>query len=75
MLNRSSSSTDRNQLVFLVGHDAGGGYDIYTRTLARHIVKYIPGKPAAVVKTMPGAGGHLGKHQVGAAALDRTEAD
>ena len=23
-----------NQLVFLVGHDAGGGYDLYTRTLA-----------------------------------------
>jgi tripartite-type tricarboxylate transporter receptor subunit TctC len=46
-----------NQLVFLVGHDAGGGYDIYTRTLARHIVRYIPGQPTAVVKTMPGAGG------------------
>src|SRR5262245_60496791 len=46
-----------NQLVFLVGHDAGGGYDIYTRTLARHIVKHIPGQPTAVVKTMPGAGG------------------
>ncbi|SRR6266545_1264447 len=46
-----------NQLVFLVGHDAGGGYDIYTRTLARHIVRHIPGQPTAVVKTMPGAGG------------------
>src|SRR5262245_45362373 len=46
-----------NGLVFLVGHDAGGGYDIYTRTLVRHIVRYIPGQPAAVVKTMPGAGG------------------
>src|SRR5215471_18121891 len=46
-----------NQLVFLVGHDAGGGYDLYTRTLARHIVKHVPGQPTAVVKTMPGAGG------------------
>lgn len=46
-----------NQLVFLVGHDAGGGYDIYTRTLLRHLVKHIPGQPTAVVKTMPGAGG------------------
>src|ERR1700704_2108703 len=46
-----------NQLVFLVGHDAGGGYDLYTRTLARHIVKHIPGQPTTVVKTMPGAGG------------------
>jgi tripartite-type tricarboxylate transporter receptor subunit TctC len=46
-----------NQLVFLVGHDAGGGYDAYTRTLARHMVKFIPGHPSIVVKTMPGAGG------------------
>src|SRR3954463_9062495 len=46
-----------NQLVFLVGHDAGGGYDAYTRTLARHMVKFIPGNPTIVVKTMPGAGG------------------
>src|SRR5215212_8609682 len=46
-----------NQLVFLVGHDAGGGYDVYTRTLARHMVKFIPGNPTIVVKTMPGAGG------------------
>jgi len=46
-----------NGLVLLVGHDAGGGYDLYTRTLARHIVKHVPGQPTAVVKTMPGAGG------------------
>jgi tripartite-type tricarboxylate transporter receptor subunit TctC len=46
-----------NQLVFMVGHAAGGGYDLYSRTLARHIVKHIPGNPSAVVKTLPGAGG------------------
>jgi tripartite-type tricarboxylate transporter receptor subunit TctC len=46
-----------NQLIFLVGHDAGGGYDVYTRALARHMVKFIPGNPTIVVKTMPGAGG------------------
>ncbi len=46
-----------NQLVFLVGHDSGGGYDVYTRTLARHLVKHIPGHPNIVVKNMLGAGG------------------
>jgi len=46
-----------NQLVLLVGHDAGGGYDVYTRTLARHMVKHIPGHPHIVVKNMLGAGG------------------
>jgi tripartite-type tricarboxylate transporter receptor subunit TctC len=41
---------------FIVGGDAGGGYDIYARTLARHMGRYIPGNPAIVVKNMPGAG-------------------
>jgi tripartite-type tricarboxylate transporter receptor subunit TctC len=46
-----------NQLVLLVGHAAGGGYDLYSRVLSHHIGKHIPGNPTVVVKTMPGAGG------------------
>jgi tripartite-type tricarboxylate transporter receptor subunit TctC len=41
---------------FIVGSDAGGGYDIYARTLTRHLPRYIPGNPTFVVKNMPGAG-------------------
>jgi tripartite-type tricarboxylate transporter receptor subunit TctC len=41
---------------FLVGADAGGGYDIYARAVARHWSKYIPGHPTIVVRNMPGAG-------------------
>jgi len=41
---------------FLVGADAGGGYDIYARAVARHWGKYIPGHPNFVVRNMPGAG-------------------
>jgi tripartite-type tricarboxylate transporter receptor subunit TctC len=41
---------------FLVGADAGGGYDIYARVVARHWAKYIPGHPTIVVRNMPGAG-------------------
>jgi len=41
---------------FLVGADAGGGYDIYARTLARHWGKYIPGHPNFIVRNLPGAG-------------------
>jgi tripartite-type tricarboxylate transporter receptor subunit TctC len=44
-------------LVITVGSDAGGGYDLYTRTLARHLGKHIPGNPNIVVKNMPGSGG------------------
>ena len=41
---------------FIVGQAAGGGYDSYTRTVARHIGKHIPGNPTAVVENMTGAG-------------------
>ncbi len=43
-------------IEFVVGGDAGGGYDIYARTVARHLAKHIPGNPTIVVKNMPGAG-------------------
>ena len=42
---------------FVVGVAPGGGYDTYTRMIARHITRYIPGNPAAVVENMEGAGG------------------
>jgi tripartite-type tricarboxylate transporter receptor subunit TctC len=41
---------------FIVGYAAGGGYDTYTRAIARHIGEHIPGNPSAVVENMPGAG-------------------
>jgi tripartite-type tricarboxylate transporter receptor subunit TctC len=40
----------------IVGAAAGGGYDTYSRTIARHIGKHIPGNPTFVVENMPGAG-------------------
>jgi tripartite-type tricarboxylate transporter receptor subunit TctC len=40
----------------VVGLAAGGGYDLYARTLARHLGKHIPGNPAIVVENMTGAG-------------------
>ncbi len=44
-------------LRMLVFGAAGGGYDTYTRMIARHIPKYIPGSPNTVVENMTGAGG------------------
>ncbi len=41
----------------IVGTAPGGGYDTYTRVIARHFGKYIPGNPSIVVDNMPGAGG------------------
>jgi tripartite-type tricarboxylate transporter receptor subunit TctC len=40
----------------VVGAAAGGGYDTYSRTIARHMGKHVPGNPTFVVDNMPGAG-------------------
>jgi tripartite-type tricarboxylate transporter receptor subunit TctC len=41
---------------FIVGFSAGGGFDAYSRTIARHMGKYIPGNPTVLVENMAGAG-------------------
>lgn len=43
-------------LRMLVGFSPGGGYDTYTRFVARYIRQYIPGSPTPVVQNLPGAG-------------------
>jgi tripartite-type tricarboxylate transporter receptor subunit TctC len=43
-------------LRIIVGGSAGGGFDTYTRVMARHMGKHIPGNPAIVVENMTGAG-------------------
>lgn len=43
--------------TILVGQEAGTGFDIYSRTLARHFGRYIPGNPSIVVQNMAGASG------------------
>jgi tripartite-type tricarboxylate transporter receptor subunit TctC len=50
----------RNKTVhFVVAYAAGGGYDTYTRVIAKHIGKHIPGQPSTVVENRTGAGGLL----------------
>jgi tripartite-type tricarboxylate transporter receptor subunit TctC len=43
-------------IQMVVGSDAGGGYDVYARLLARHMNRFIPGNPNFVMQNMPGAG-------------------
>jgi tripartite-type tricarboxylate transporter receptor subunit TctC len=47
-------------LNFIVTLAAGGGYDQYARTLARHLNRHIPGNPSIVVQNMTGAAGMRG---------------
>lgn len=52
----------------IVGGSAGGGYDTYTRTIARHLGKHVPGNPSFVVENMTGAGSLIAANYVYKAA-------
>ena len=52
----------------VVGFPAGGGFDTYSRIIARHMNKYIPGKPAIVVENLTGAGSLIAANSVYKAA-------
>jgi tripartite-type tricarboxylate transporter receptor subunit TctC len=43
-------------IQFFVGYEAGSGYDLYARLMARHYGAQIPGQPNVIVQNMPGAG-------------------
>lgn len=51
-------------LSFIVGYRAGGGYDTYSRAVARHIGRHIPGQPSAVVENKGGAGSLIAANYV-----------
>jgi tripartite-type tricarboxylate transporter receptor subunit TctC len=44
-------------VTILIGHPAGGSYDMYARLAAAHIGKYIPGHPQVLVQSKPGGSG------------------
>ena len=45
------------KIRLIVSSSPGGGNDTYSRLLARHIGRHIPGNPSIIVQNMPGAGG------------------
>src|SRR6266508_2205378 len=51
-------------LRIIVGFPPGGGYDTYTRLLARHWGKHIPGNPTIVVENMSGAGSMISANHI-----------
>ncbi len=48
----------------IVGYPAGGGFDVYSRTVGRHLGKHVPGRPVVIVENVPGAGGLLAANQL-----------
>jgi tripartite-type tricarboxylate transporter receptor subunit TctC len=51
-------------LRIVVSAAAGGGFDAYSRAIARHIGKHIAGGPSVIVENMPGAGGLIAANHV-----------
>lgn len=43
-------------VTVLIGAPPGGSYDVTGRVIAKHMGKYIPGKPQMIPQNMPGAG-------------------
>jgi len=48
----------------IVSAAAGGGFDTYSRTIARQMGKHIPGNPSLIVANMTGAGGLIAANHV-----------
>jgi tripartite-type tricarboxylate transporter receptor subunit TctC len=47
----------KRELTLITSSSAGGGYDQYSRLVARHMSKYVPGNPNIIVQNMVGGGG------------------
>src|SRR5262245_64462097 len=45
------------QIRIVIRAAPGGNYDLYSRLLARHIVRFIPGRPSVIPVNMPGGSG------------------
>ena len=52
----------------VVGFAAGGGFDTYTRAIARYWGRHIPGNPSIIVENMAGAGSLIAANHVYKAA-------
>ena len=58
----------------VVGFPPGGGADVYSRLIARHLGRFIPGNPTLAVSNMPGAGSIIaGNYIFNSGARDGTE--
>jgi len=52
-----SAQSQAEEIRFIVGYSPGGSFDAYTRMIARHFAKHVPGNPKVYVQNMTGAGG------------------
>ena len=60
----AQSGFEGKAVRIVVGFSAGGGFDTYSRAIARHMGKHIPGNPSIVVENMTGAGSIVAANHV-----------
>jgi tripartite-type tricarboxylate transporter receptor subunit TctC len=52
------------KITMVVGFGPGGGYDRVSRIIAKHLPKYIPGKPVILVENVPGASSMIAANRI-----------
>jgi tripartite-type tricarboxylate transporter receptor subunit TctC len=45
------------QITIVIGYGVGGTYYQFAQLFARHLGRFLPGRPGVIVQSMPGAGG------------------
>jgi tripartite-type tricarboxylate transporter receptor subunit TctC len=53
---QNSGETASKPVQMIIGFGSGGGYDLWGRSVARHMGRHLPGKPTMIAQNMPGAG-------------------
>lgn len=53
----ADSFYEGKSIRMIVSTSPGGGNDTYSRLIARHMPRHIPGRPRIIVQNMPGGGG------------------
>ena len=51
-------------MQMVIGFGAGGGYDLWGRTVGRHIGRHLPGNPIVIPQNMPGAGSYAAANYI-----------
>jgi tripartite-type tricarboxylate transporter receptor subunit TctC len=55
---RAQADLAGKSVQMIIGFGTGGGYDLWGRTVGRHIGKHLPGRPNVIPQNMPGAGSY-----------------
>lgn len=51
-------------VTMIIASGPGGGFDLWGRTVGRHIGRHLPGKPNVLPQNMPGAGGFVAANNI-----------